>query len=336
MLTCILKLIMKPRALWCSCLVWGMMAPVTQAETITVLGTNDLHGHVENMARLDTLVKQERLKDPDALLLSAGDNRGGNKTDDRYPRPGWPILVLMNHVGFDCSALGNHSFERGPGSMKALAARAAFPLVCANVTADSGGITIEPYHIFERKGVKVGVLGLLQLGKNGVPDATEGKTDGFSFRDPYQAAREYKWLKEKCDILIVLSHLGMEGDLRLARECPWVDAIVGGHSHSLVDGAVWEGNVMVTQAGVFARNVTRIVFEVREGTVLSKTAETLTAADYEADAETQAIADKFWFRVRVMVITAKILLVAVPLTAAGGVAYWLFRRRRSRVLRGKA
>lgn len=264
------------------------------AEEITVLGINDMHAALDNMPKLATLVKQERARDPQALLLAAGDNRTGNPFSDMNPRSGWPMVAIMNRIGFNLSALGNHSFDTGVDDMRDLIDSAEFRVVCANAEAeDKARILTQPYRIFERKGVTIGVLGLLQLGVNGRPDTLAENVKGFTFRDPFQVAQEYKWLRERCDVLILLTHLGFEDDVELAKQCPWVDLIVGGHTHTKVDGGYMAGNVMVTQAENKASYLTRITLDVQDGKVVSKEARLLPTASCQPDAEIAKMVQDF-------------------------------------------
>ena len=264
------------------------------AEQITVLGINDMHAALDNMPRLATAVKQERAKDPDALLLSAGDNRTGNPYSDMAPHSGWPMVALMNRIGFNLSCLGNHSFDTGMDDMRHLIDNAEFRVVCANTYADDKArIHTLPYRIFKRKGVTIGVLGLVQLGPRGFPDTLEEKTAGFTFRNPFAVAQEYKWLRGRCDVLILLTHLGFEDEVELARQCPWADAVIGGHSHTKVEGAFAEGGVFVTQANCRATHLTRITFDVQQGRVVSKHAELLPLDSCEPDAEIAAMVQEF-------------------------------------------
>ena len=264
------------------------------AEEITVLGINDMHAALDNMPKLATLVKQERARDPQALLLAAGDNRTGNPFSDMNPRSGWPMVAIMNRIGFNLSALGNHSFDTGVDDMRDLIDSAEFRVVCANAEAeDKARILTQPYRIFERKGVTIGVLGLLQLGVNGRPDTLAENVKGFTFRDPFQVAQEYKWLRERCDVLILLTHLGFEDDVELAKQCPWVDLIVGGHTHTKVDGGYMAGNVMVTQAENKASYLTRITLDVQDGKVVSKEAKLLPTASCQPDAEIAKMVQDF-------------------------------------------
>ena len=283
------------------------------AEEITVLGINDMHAALDNMPKLATLVKQERARDPQALLLSAGDNRTGNPYSDMHPRSGWPMVALMNHIGFNLSALGNHSFDGGKEALRDLIDSAEFRVVCANMEApDKERILTQPYRIFQRKGVTICVLGLLQLGPNGIPDVLPEKAAGFSFRNPFEVAREYKWLRERCDVLILLTHLGFEDDVELAKQCPWADVIVGGHSHTKVNGAHMEGGVMVTQAGNSAHHLTRITLDVQDGRVVSKRAELLPTAPCEPDADTARMVREF---MNEPALNEEIARNATPITA---------------------
>ena len=271
----------------------GLVCPAA-AEQITVLGVNDIHAALDNMPKLATLVKQERAKDPQALLLSAGDNRTGNPYSDMNPHTGWPVVAIMNRIGFNLSTLGNHSFDTGKDDMRYLVDNAEFRVVCANAEADDKDrILIQPYRIFERKGVTIGVLGLVETGKSGHPSALPENVKDFTFKDPFKVAQEYKWLRERCDVLILLTHLGFEDDVELAKQCPWVDAIVGGHSHTKVDGAHMEGNVMITQAQNKAAYLTRITLDVQDGKVVSKEARLLPTAACEPDADIAKMVQDF-------------------------------------------
>ena len=121
------------------------------AEQITILGINDMHANIDGVARLTTCVKQERAKAPQLLLLSAGDNRTGSPYVDCGDHPGASMIQLMNHIGFDLSALGNHEFDSGPAALAYCINAADFDFVSANVfPTDRHGIDLKPYKIFER------------------------------------------------------------------------------------------------------------------------------------------------------------------------------------------
>lgn len=263
------------------------------AEQVTILGINDMHANIDGMPQLATCVKQERLADPGLLLLAAGDNRTGNPYVDNGNRPGIPMVTLMNHIGFDLSTFGNHEFDSGAAALRDYINAAEFEFVCANIfTTDTQGINVKPYKIFERNGVRIGVLGLVQVGENGLPDAHPDKCKGLQFASPFDTAACYKHLRAHCDVLIILTHLGFEDDIKLARMFPEADAIVGGHSHTRVEKGHVENGVLITQSENKLKYLTRLSFEVEEGKVVGKKAELLPLAGMEADDATAELVEK--------------------------------------------
>ena len=263
------------------------------AEQVTILGINDMHANIDGMPQLATCVKQERLADPGLLLLAAGDNRTGNPYVDNGNRPGIPMVTLMNHIGFDLSTFGNHEFDSGPAALRDYVNAADFEFVCANIfTTDTQGINVKPYKIFERNGVRIGVLGLVQIGDNGLPDAHPDKCQGLRFASPFDTAACYKHLRAHCDVLIILTHLGFEDDIKLARLFPEADAIVGGHSHTRVEKGHIENGVLITQSENKLKYLTRLTFDVEDGKVVSKKSELLPLTGLESDEATAELVEK--------------------------------------------
>ena len=263
------------------------------AEQVTILGINDMHANIDAMPRLKTCVQQERAKAPQLLLFSAGDNRTGSPYVDCGDHPGASMIELMNHIGFDLSTLGNHEFDGGPAALAYCINAADFEFVSANVfPTDKHGVQIKPYKIFERNGVRIGVLGLLQIDANGRPDAHPDMCKGIGFLDPLKVAENYKYLRSRCDVLILLTHLGFETDIELAKLFPEADAIIGGHSHTKVENGHLENGVLITQTQNKLKYLTRLTFEVEDGKVLSKKAELLPLNNYEADTETAAMVEQ--------------------------------------------
>ena len=263
------------------------------AAQITILGINDMHANIDSVPRLATCVQQERAKAPQLLLFSAGDNRTGSPYVDCGDHPGASMIELMNHIGFDLSALGNHEFDGGPAALAHCINTADFEFVSANVfPSDTHGIQLKPYKIFERNGVRIGVIGLLQVDANGLPDAHPDQCKGIGFLNPLEVAPHFRYLRSQCDILILLTHLGFETDIELARIFPEADAIIGGHSHTRVENGHPENGVLITQTQNKLKYLTRLTFDVENGKVLSKKAELLPLNKYEADTATAAMVEK--------------------------------------------
>ncbi len=216
-----------------------------------ILAVNDMHAAIDNFPKLAFIADSLRAIYPDMLLVSAGDNQTGNPVNDQFPEKGWPVIDLMNATGFDLSALGNHEFDTGPEGLSNLTNRADFSFLCANVSAkDWPGVKISPYKIFTLpNGLRLAFLGLLQLGQNGIPDSHPDNVKGFVFRSPYETAPEYLWLKDSSDILIALTHIGFEEDVKLAETMPpGIDMIIGGHSHTRVEKKQIHNGILITQA----------------------------------------------------------------------------------------
>ena len=218
---------------------------------ITILHTNDTHSCIYPLNRhlADTLlagrggfvrraemVRQERRKEPELLLLDSGDFSQGSTYYTLYK--GDVEVGLMNLMGYDAATLGNHEFDYGVDNLARLARKAEFPIVCANY--DFTGTPLEglikPYTIIKRNGVKIGIFGVSpQL--DGLVMAQSCK--GVKYNDPVKAANNVARLlkeKEKCDLVICLSHLGWDligtDDTEMMPQTRNIDIILGGHSHS--------------------------------------------------------------------------------------------------------
>jgi len=128
--------------------------------------------------------------------------------------------------------------------------QAEFPFICCNL--DATGTSLKqpkPYLVLEAgKNIRIAVLGIIELNDKGIPDTHPSKVTGIRFYNGIAKAREYSWLKKKYGILIGLTHLGVETDVKLADSMPEFDEIIGGHSHTLIEKPMMENGVMIVQA----------------------------------------------------------------------------------------
>lgn len=216
-----------------------------------IFAVNDMHASIDNFPKLAYITDSLRAIYPDMLLVGAGDNQTGNPVNDQYPERGLPMIELMNATGFDLSAVGNHEFDSSPEGFSNLISKADFGFICANMSADNpDDFKIEPWKIITLpNGLRLAFLGLVQINRNGIPDSHPEKLKGFTFRSPFEAARDYFWLREKSDIFIALTHIGFESDVKLAGiMSPVLDLIIGGHSHTRVEKEQIHNGIMITQA----------------------------------------------------------------------------------------
>ena len=219
---------------------------------LEVLHTNDTHSCImplnPNLAdtavagrggflRRVAMIKEERAKNPDLLLIDSGDFSQGSPFYTMFN--GDVEVGLMNLMGYDAVTIGNHEFDFGLENMARIFKMAKFPVVCANY--DFTGTCVEglvkPYVIIKRNGLKIGLFGLSpQL--EGLVDLSKCK--GVTYLDPVEVgnrvAAELKHDK-KCDVVICVSHLGWlrpdeMGDQKLLASSKDIDLVLGGHSHS--------------------------------------------------------------------------------------------------------
>ncbi len=219
---------------------------------LEVLHTNDTHSCImplnPNLAdtavagrggflRRVAMIKEERAKNPDLLLIDSGDFSQGSPFYTMFK--GDVEVGLMNLMGYDAVTIGNHEFDFGLENMARIFKMAKFPVVCANY--DFTGTCVEglvkPYVIIKRNGLKIGLFGLSpQL--EGLVDLSKCK--GVTYLDPIEVgnrvAAELKHAK-KCDVVICVSHLGWlrpdeMGDQKLLASSKDIDLVLGGHSHS--------------------------------------------------------------------------------------------------------
>ena len=267
----------------------------TQTKEITILAVNDMHASIDRFPQFVALVDSMRTVYPDLILVSAGDNRTGNPANDMYPQPSYPMVALMNKAGFNLSVVGNHEFDGGIDNLRFMVNHSDFRFVCANMYAhDSLRLHIEPYRIFEIDGVRVGVLGLIQTGANGLPDAHPGQFKGVTFKPLDRIADQYSWLRNQCHVFVVLAHEDYDECAQLALQYPYADVMISGHTHYRVEGTDLHNSVMVTQADSHLKHVTHITLQVTDGEVTHKKARLLNVNAFRhKDPDVVAMVDSY-------------------------------------------
>ena len=288
----------------------GLYATVNGKKTFTILHTNDMHSSFIGMgpaadytpfslnddatrggyARLATMIAQRRAArqgQGPVLVLDAGDYSMGTAFAAATREIGGE-LQLMGRMGYDATTFGNHEFDLGPdglGKSIGVAAKAGrVPAVLAANTDFSkkdktladlqqlakAGV-IRRYAVIERGGIRFGLFGL--LGKEALHYTSGGAT---SFADSIETAKEIVKVlreKEKVDLVIALSHGGMEKgqggrytegeDVRLAKDVPGIDVVISGHSHTfLSEATIVNDRSPVVQAGKESNSLGELVITI--------------------------------------------------------------------------
>lgn len=274
----------------------GLASCQPKETKLYVASINDMHANIDNFPKLAYVLDSLRALHPDLLLFSAGDNRSGNPINDRYKEPARPMYELMNAVGFNLSTFGNHEWDSGIEALRNVMNVANFPFVCANVTFDDTlNMPSKPFVIIEQNGLKIGVIGAIQLGLNGLPDFHPNKAGGSHFRPAAEVLPEYMYLRDECNALFLLSHMGFEDDVELAEQFPQFDAIFGGHTHTLVDSLRLFNGVMVTQAMNRVKYLSLSTFTFdKNGKMINKEYQVIPIGTVkEVKPEIQALVDEF-------------------------------------------
>ncbi len=261
--------------------IFSILGANSQVKEIHILSGNDMHASINNMPYLAAIVDSLRGIDPYMLVFSSGDNRTGNPINDLYSVPSYPMTSLMNFIGFDGSAFGNHEFDNGQEGLAKVIATSNFPYICANIKASPElGIHPLPYKIYDVQGVKVGVLGVVQLGTHGFPDAHPKFMKGLTFTPVEETIKQYEWLRKDVDVLILLSHNGYEADVQTASKFPFFDIIIGGHTHTQIKGGEIHNGVLVTQNVNKLKRVTHITIKLQDGKIIEKAAKNIEVEGY--------------------------------------------------------
>lgn len=237
------------------------------AGQLTVFFVNDVHGQLDNFAKMKYIIDQER-QQTNVIVACSGDIFSGNPVVDNAVEKGAPIVDIMNRIGFDVVVLGNHEFDYGTDILRDRFEQASFEWICANV--DKGTTNLpqpKSFTTVHAARMKITFLGLVET--NGkrfgtIPSAHPWKMEGLKFTRPENVIDNYASLKndESADLLIVLSHLGFSGndeilgDVQLAQKYAWFDLIIGGHSHQERDEVV--DGTPVFQAGSYLHKLGKI------------------------------------------------------------------------------
>ncbi len=217
---------------------------------LKVIQTSDLHNHID-------LQKAGRLRnlrvEHEALLVDCGDAIWAGNV---FVKPGpEPAMRRMNEAGYQAMALGNREYFFRAFGLMMKTAEARFPVLCANLLPKTGDLGhIKRWTVLDTpQGDKVGLFGLTPLMI--APNSWAESFSNMRFISHTRAAREgVAALREHCDWLVCLSHIGLEGDRAIAAEFGDIDLILGGHSHTDMDEMATVNGVTISHVGAYGRH----------------------------------------------------------------------------------
>ena len=261
--------------------IFTSVLPVTAEDTkiVTILGTSDMHGRIfpweyatgtadddAGFALIQTLVKEEKAKNPNTILIDNGDTLQDNMVEIFNHDPVHPMIDVMNYMGYDIWNLGNHEFNFGMDFLNKNIAAFKGSALAANIYKEDGTRFINGYKIIEKGGVRIAVVGLIAPHIPVWEAATPEHFKGLTFTDPVvEAKKVVKELEGKYDVLIGTFHMGdtpekgtTDGAKAVADAVPQFNAIICGHAHSQFDNIESTSKVKLIEPGRYGAALAKI------------------------------------------------------------------------------
>ncbi len=260
-------------------------------DKLSIFYCNDIHGSSDQISGLVNAAKNfwqnAPKKDASTMILSAGDNCSGADISKNK----FIFDLLQNSMKVEYSAVGNHEADSASMGFSETVKDKNIKFIATNVEFDDNNPmkdVVKKSQIVEKDGVKYGIIGTMPIDFESVTkkEVQEG-IDVEDYDDTIECLQEEidKLKKQGVNRIILLSHTGYDIDKELAKNLDGVDIIVGGHSHSVVEG-VKEGDnflksksnepVVITQAGENAKYFGILDVEFDNNGVIKNVSNTLT------------------------------------------------------------
>jgi 5'-nucleotidase/UDP-sugar diphosphatase len=284
-------------------LLFGFLfSPLTaQPKTITILHTNDMHASfipheafwvketpkplVGGFNELSFAVDSLRKIKSNSILIDAGDVMTGNPvTEYEYKgAQGGVLFEMMNRLGYEAWTPGNHDFDISQDNLRKLIAIAKFPVVSANLVKGSGGFPVNntEYTIIEKNGVRIGIIGVMTEGLYNLVNQTN-LVDIKILPAVTTTQKCIDKLTPKTDLIIALTHEGVDDDSVLAANVKGLNVIIGGHSHTRLKKPKNVNGVLIAQTGSNCENLGILDLTV-ENHVVTKSGGVLLPLNYTSE-----------------------------------------------------
>jgi S-sulfosulfanyl-L-cysteine sulfohydrolase len=254
-------------------------------------GTAD-YRRVGGLARAATVAGTIKRETGAALLVDCGDAIHG--TLPALRTEGRAVVPALNAEGVDLLVPGNWEYGYGPEALRRRATEMRFPVLAANLRDATSGEPIFPgTMVREVGGVRIGFAGLTSAI---IPNMSPRFAEGLRFTDARRVIpRVVEGLRtdEDCDIVVLVSHLGLPQDVALVREIDGVDVVLSGHTHNRLEQPVVAGGTIIIQSGFSGSFLGRLDLEVARGRIVGWRHELVELSEsIEADAEVQAAVDE--------------------------------------------
>ncbi|MDI6779162.1 MAG: bifunctional UDP-sugar hydrolase/5'-nucleotidase [Bacteroidota bacterium] len=258
----------------------------TQPKSITILHTNDIHANFiphEAFWKRETpkplvsgfnelfLIADSIKKVKKALLLDAGDVMTGNPiTEYSYKGAyGGALFEMMNMTGYDAWCPGNHDLDISQENLIKLTKIAKFPTLSANLVNSKNKLAYnnKEYVIFKKGGLRIGLIGIISQSLYNL--VNKNNLIGIKVLSPKETTqRLVDLLDPKTDLIIALTHQGVQEDSILAANVTGLDVIIGGHSHTRLSTPKVVNDVIIVQAGSNCENLGELELTIENDKVV--------------------------------------------------------------------
>ena len=275
----------------------------SKIKNLTIFFVNDQHGQLNNFSKIKHIVDLEK-QETNVITVCSGDIFSGNPVVDNHPQKGYPMIDVMNSVGFDVSVFGNHEFDYGESILTDRMEQANFDWVCANVDVGNSSIPNPfEYQTISVEDIKVTFLGLVETNGSDthtIPSTHPWRVQDLTFQRPEDVIAQYADIKlqENSDLYVALTHLGFNGgsnslgDTQIAEQYPYFDLIIGGHSHQKINTTI--NNIPIFQSGSNLNGLGKIELTIKDKTVQTINYELIDLNAYsEYDADLKTIIDDY-------------------------------------------
>ena len=305
------------------------------AKEVDIIFTHDTHSHLNSFttiideeekevggfARINTLIREQKAKNPETLVIDGGDFSMGTLIQTVYETQA-AELRMLGYLGCDVTTFGNHEFDyrsKGLANMlnSATESKDTLPaMVVCNVdweSMEAAGLTegqqlikdafdkygVSDYVVLEKDDTDIAVVGV--FGKDALACAP---TCELQFKDPVEAVKEtVKEIKEKedVDMIVCVSHSGTwddeskSEDELLAKGVPDLDLIVSGHTHTALEEPIVHGDTYIVSCGEYGKNLGEMSLTQKENGRWELASYELipVTTDIAPDEETQKTIDSF-------------------------------------------
>ncbi len=215
---------------------------ILQIDSELGLGTLDEVKNVGGVARLSYVLNRERARADRVLHVDSGDIFEGAPVFNYFN--GEPEVRASSMMGTDVMVIGNHEFDSGAiNAWRQMEKWADFPLLAANYIFPAAGTAhdtlldtiLKPFTVFNLEGLKVGVIGMANFSSLGSV-FQQPNSLGIEVLNTTEVAQAYvDLLRPYVDVIVVLSHLGLDVDETMVQGTTGIDVVEGGHNHIVIN-----------------------------------------------------------------------------------------------------